>query len=47
MQENIIGHETLFSEDLTEEAFSNTRDEEILVFPEKKVNFFISFIYFG
>jgi len=40
IQENILGHETtLFSEDSIKEAFlSKTRDQEVLVFPENKVN---------
>jgi len=40
IQENILRHETtLFSEDSIKEALlSKTRDQEVLVFPENKVN---------
>jgi len=40
IQENILRHETtLFSEDSIKEAFlSKTRNQEVLVFPENKVN---------
>jgi len=40
IQENILRHETtLFSENSIKEGFlSKTRDQEILVFPENKVN---------
>jgi len=39
IQENILRHETLFSEDSIKEGFlSKTRDQEVLVLPENKVN---------
>jgi len=40
IQENILRHETtLFSEDSIKETFlSKTRDQEVFVFPENKVN---------